>query len=198
MADRDELEQQAATLERDLEAAAAEARSAEETLERLKQSQSETAGRLTLAARAEADLKQRLVEVRTALRDAAREAAEEAFRERVAVRDAAAKEAATAINRAIAKLENLEVAREAVEQAAEEVGHAGGRVAPPVPDEPASFPEQWSRLEQLVRENVQWRLEEDLIEAAASSAMGHAIEDLPIHLQQLARERRRAKQRADG
>lgn len=197
MPDRDELEQQAAALERDLEAAAAEARSAEETLARLKQSQSETAGRLTLASRAEADLKQRLGEVQTALRDAAREAAEHAFRETVAVRDATAKEAATAINRAIAKLENLDAAREVVLQAAEEVTQ-GARVTPQVPDEPAAFAEQWSRLEQLVREHVQWRLEEDLIEAAAASAMGHAIEDLPVHLQQLARERRRARQRADG
>jgi soluble lytic murein transglycosylase-like protein len=196
--DRDELERQAAALEGDLEAAAAEARSAEETLERLKQSQSETVGRLTLASRAEADLRQRLGEVRTALRDAAREAAEQALRQAVTVRDAAAKEAATAINRTIGKLENLDAAREAVQQAADEVTQAGARGAPPVPEEPASLVEQWSRLEQLVREHVQWRLEEDLIEAAASSAMGHAIEDLPIHLQQLARERRRAKQRADG
>lgn len=198
MPDRDELEQQAAALERDLEAAAAEARSAEETLARLKQSQSETAGRLTLASRAEADLKLRLAEVQTALQDAAREAAERAFREAVAVRDANAKEAATAISRAIAKLENLDAARAVVLQAAEEVTQAGVRVTPTEPDEPAAFAEQWTRLEQLVREHVQWRLEEDLIEAAAASAMGHAIEDLPIHLQQLARERRRARQRADS
>lgn len=198
MPDRDELEQQAAALERDLEAAAAEARSAEETLARLKQSQSETAGRLTLASRAEADLQQRLGEVQTALRDAAREAAEHAFRETVAVRDATAKEAATAINRAIAKLENLDAARAAVQQAADVLTRAGARVAPPEPDEPAAFAEQWSRLEQLVREHVEWRLEEDLIEAAVGSAMGHAIDNLPIHLQQLARERRRARQRADS
>jgi chromosome segregation ATPase len=196
--DRDELERQAAALEGDLEAAAAEARSAAETLERLKQSQSETAGRLTLASRAEADLRQRLAEVRRAIRDAAREAAEQAFRQTVAVRDATANEAANAINRAIGSLENLDAAREAVQRAADEVIQAGTRNAPPLPDEPGSFAEQWSRLEQLVREHVQWRLEEDLIEAAAGSTMGRAIDDLPVHLQQLARERRRAKQRADG
>jgi hypothetical protein len=194
--DRDELEQQAAALERDLEAAAAEARSAEETLERLKQAQSETAGRLTLASRAEADLKQRLGEVRTALREAAREAAAQALRQAVAVRDAAAKEAAAAINRAITRLENLDAARAAVERAAGEATQAGSRAAPTLPAEPASFAEQWSRLEHLVREHAQWRLEEDLIEAAAASPMGIAIEDLPVHLQQLARDRHRAKQRA--
>lgn len=198
MPDRDELEQQVTALERDLEAAAAEARSAEETLERLKQSQSETAGRLTLASRAEADLKQRLGEVRAALHDAVREAADQAFGRSVAVRDATAKEAAKAINRAIASLENLDAAREAVHQAAEEATRAGARVAPTLPAEPASLAEQWSRLEHLVREHAEWRLEEDLVEAAAASAMGHAIEDLPIHLQQLARDRRRARQRADG
>jgi chromosome segregation ATPase len=196
--DRDELEQQAAALERDLEAAAAEARSAEETLERLKQSQSETAGRLTLASRAEADLKQRLGDVRVAIREAAREAAEQALRQAVATRDASAKEAAAAINRAIGRLENLDAARAAVEKAAEEATHAGSRVGPTLPAEPASLAEQWSRLEQLVGAHAQWRLEQDMIEAAAGSAMGRAIDELPVHLQQVARERRRAKQRADA
>jgi chromosome segregation ATPase len=196
--DRDELELQAAALERDLEAAAAEARAAEETLERLKQSQSETAGRLTRASTAEADLKQRLGDVRAALREAAREAAEQALSQAVAVRDASAKEAAAAINRAIARLENLDAARAQVERAAGEATKAGSRVGPTLPAEPSSLAEQWSRLEQLVGANAQWRLEEDMIEAAAASAMGRAIDELPVHLQQLARERRRAKQRAEA
>jgi chromosome segregation ATPase len=196
--DRDELQQQVAALEGDLEAAAAEARSAEEALERLKEAQSETAGRLTLASRAEADLKQRLGEVRAALHDAVREAAEQAFRRTVAARDGAAKEAANAINRAIASLANLDAARQAVQQAAEEATHAGSRVAHKLPAEPASLAEQWSRLEHLVREQAEWRLEDELVEAAAASPMGHAIEELPAHLQQLARERRRARQRAGG
>jgi hypothetical protein len=196
--DRDELEQQAAALERDLEAAVAEARTAQETLERLKQSQAETAGRLTLASRAETDLRQRLGEIRAAIRVAVREAAEQALRQRVAVRDAAAKEAATAINRAIARLENLDAARAAVETATEEATQVGSGAGPTLPAEPASFAEQWSRLEQLVREHAEWRLEEDLIEAAAASPMGVTIEDLPVHLQQLAHDRLRAKQRADA
>ncbi|HJV30155.1 MAG TPA: hypothetical protein VJ645_06530, partial [Gaiellaceae bacterium] len=119
-----------------MEAAAAEARSAEEALERLRQAQSETAGRLTLASRAETDLKQRLGEVRAALRDAVREAAEQTFRRSVAMRDGAAKEAANAINRAIASLQNLDAAREAVQQAAGEATHAGSRVAHTLPAEP--------------------------------------------------------------
>lgn len=198
MLDRDELEQQVSALERDMEAAAAEARSAEETLERLKQSQSETEGRLTLASRAEADLKQRLGQVRAALRDAVREAAEQAFGRTVAVRDATAKEAANAINRVIASLENLDAAREAVKQAAEEATQAGARVAPPLAAEPASLDEQWSRLEHLVPEHAQWRLEEDLIEAAAASAMGDAIKDLPVMNRDLAGDLSRFVGRREG
>jgi chromosome segregation ATPase len=194
--DRDKLKRQVTALERDLEAAAAQARDAEEVLERLEASQSEAAGRLTLASRAKADLEQRLAQLHGALQDAEREAAEQAYREALAARDRAAEEAATAIDRAITAVENLDKARVAAKRAWEDAAKGGAKLSDASPAEPAAYAEQWSRLEKLVRQKAQLQLEKDLVEAAAVSPMGNAIKDLPVHLQQLARKRRSALHRA--
>lgn len=193
--DRDKLKRQVTALERDLEVAAAQARDAEEVLERLEASQSEAAGRLTLASRAKADLEQRLAQLHEVLQDAERETAEQAYREALAIRDRAAEEAATAIDRAIAAVENLDKARVAAKRAWELAAKAGAKLSDASPAEPAAHAEQWSRLEILVRQKAQLQLEKDLVEAAAASPMGNAIKDLPVDLQQLARRRRSALHR---
>ena len=193
--DRDKLKRQVTALEGDLEVAAAQARDAEELLERLEASQSEAAGRLTLASRAKADLEQRLAQLHGALQEAEREAAEQAYREALAVRDGAAEEAAAAIDRAIAALENLDKSRVAAKRAWEKAAEGGARLQEAPPAEPVVYAEEWSRLEELVRQKAQWQLEKDLVEAAAASPMGNAIKDLPVHLQQLARKRRSALHR---
>jgi hypothetical protein len=189
--DRDNLLRQVTALEKDLEAAAAQARDAEEVLERLEVSQSEAAGRLALASRARTDLEQRLAELHEALRVAERKALEQAYRQALAVRDKAAEQAAVAIDRALAAVENLDQARAALKSAWDEAASGGARLPDAWPTDPDVYSDQWSRLEHLVREMAQLQLERDLVEAAATSPMGNAIRDLPIHLQQLARERRR-------
>ena len=193
--DQDKLQRQVTALERDLELAAAQARDAEEALQRLEASQSEAAGRLTLASRAKADLEQRLVQLHGTLRDVEREAAEQACREALAARDGAAEEAATAIDRAVAAVENLDKARVSARRAWEEATKAGAKLLDASPAEPVVYAEEWSRLEKLVRQKAKWQLEKDLVEAAAASPMGNAIKDLPVHLQQLARKRRGALHR---
>jgi chromosome segregation ATPase len=190
--DRNQLEKDVAAVERDLEVAATQAREAQDALERLKASESELAGRLALASRAKGDLEQRLAQLQGALREAEREAAEHAFHRAVAARDTAAEEAAKAIERAVSAIEALDGARIAMEEASGEAATMGGEVPAAPPGDPEVFAQEWSRLAHLVRDKAQWQLEQDLVEAAAASSMGHAIKDLPVHLQHLARERRRA------
>src|SRR5688572_2038986 len=112
--DRDELDRNIVAIEHDLEAAAMQAREAEQVLERLEASQAEAAGRLALASRARADLEQRRAELHEALRIVEREAAEDGYRQALAVRDNAAEEAGAAIGRVLAAVENLDQARAAL------------------------------------------------------------------------------------
>jgi hypothetical protein len=52
--------------------------------------------------------------------------------------------------------------------------------------------ESWERLCEEVRKRINEEFEEELVAAAARSPLGHAINDLPRHLQELARQRYRA------
>jgi chromosome segregation ATPase len=189
--DREELEKHIAAVERDLEAMALQAKEAEDALERLKASEMEAAGRLSIAARAHADLEQRLAQLQGAQREAERAEAEQTLREAVAARDRMADEAAEAIARAVTAIADLQEARAAIEHARNAAAAVGAELPKTSPGEPPAFAEEWSRLEQLVRDEANLQLESDLVEAAANSSMGYAIKDLPAHLQQLARQRRR-------
>jgi len=189
--DRDTLLRQVTVLTQDLEAAVAQARDAEEVLERLEASQSEAAGRLALASRARADLEQRLAEVQAALRIAEREHAEQAYRQALTERDEAAEAGAAAIKHVLAVVEELDQAEAALSVAWDEAIRLGAKLPDALPTEPAVYAHEWSRLEQLLRQKAQWQLERDLVEAAAASPMGDAIKDLPVHLQQLAKDIRR-------
>ena len=189
--DRDELDRDIAAVERDLEAAAVQAQGAEEALERLKESEAEAAGRLALALRAQADLEQRLAQLQGDLLLAEREAAEQAFRDAVDARDRASVRASEAIANAIAAIADLDDADAAIQHALKDGAPVGAKL-PTTPPVEQQFAEEWSRLEQLVRQKANIQLEQDLIDAAASSSMGHAIKDLPVHLQELALMRRQA------
>ena len=190
--DRQELKKDIAAVERDLETTALQAKEAEDQLAQLKASEAEAAGRLSLAARAQADLEQRLAQLQGALREAERAAAEEAFRAAAAARDRLADEAAAAIATAMAAIVDLRQARLAVEHALNAAAAVGAEIPKVPPGEPPALAEEWSRLEQYVRQEANLQLESDLVEAAANSPLGHAIKDLPAHLQQVARQRRRA------
>ena len=51
--------------------------------------------------------------------------------------------------------------------------------------------EAWRRLVTLVAPLTDAGLTEELVDAAARSPLGHAIDDLPLHLRGAARERRK-------
>jgi hypothetical protein len=184
--DRDELHRNIAAVERDLEAAATQAREAEDALERLKESEAETAGRLGLAVRAQADLEQRRAQLQGELREAEREAAEQAFRHAVDARDRAAVRASEAIADAVAAIADLDDARARIQQALNDGPLAGADLPTTPPVEPHQFAEEWSHLEKLVLQRANFQLEQDLVDAAG-------IKDLPVHLQELLRRRQRLR-----
>jgi hypothetical protein len=58
--------------------------------------------------------------------------------------------------------------------------------------EPEALQESWEQLIDYIRNDLDAELEQDLIETAARSPLGDAINDLPAYLRALAIERRRA------
>ena len=62
--------------------------------------------------------------------------------------------------------------------------------------DPELLLDAWNMLEERVRRRIGEKLEDELVEEAARSAMGRAIDDLPPHLRELAHARRRARIKA--
>jgi hypothetical protein len=160
---------------------------AETQLESLEQQKAEAAGAAVLARRALEDLERRLGEHRAAL------SAVERVETLVAERDATAVAAARLLDEALARLDALAAARGAVEAALEQVRRGLGGARPPltIPPEPAELVDAWNRLVGRVRSHIDERLDDELVDVAARSPLGAAIDDLPRHLRALAQERRR-------
>jgi hypothetical protein len=156
--------------------------------------------RLRLTRRALADHEQRIREKRAELDEAMADHAREVFEQVMQDRHEAAKSLAEAAELLLDRLVALDRLREAARSAwatAESRGKAVGKpldeaVASDIESEPDVMRESWDRLCQDVRRRINEQFEDELVEAAARSPMGHAIPDLPAHLQELARQRQRA------
>jgi DNA repair exonuclease SbcCD ATPase subunit len=156
--------------------------------------------RLTLTRRALADHEQRLREKRAELDEAMADHAREVLEQVMQDRHEAAKSLAEAAELLLERLAALDRLREAARSAwatAESRGKAVGKpldeaVASDIEGEPEVMRESWDRLCQEVRQRINEQFEDQLVEAAARSPLGHAIPDLPVHLQELARQRQRA------
>ena len=157
-------------------------------------------GRLTLTRRALADHEQRIREKRAELDEAMADHAREVLKQAMQDRHEAAKSLAEAAELLLDRLAALDRLREAARSAwetAESRGKAVGKpldkaVASEIEGEPEVMRESWDRLCQEVRQRINEQFEDQLVEAAARSPLGHAIPDLPAHLQELARQRQRA------
>lgn len=192
--DPEDLRLTLAALEQELERAHSRLREGQEAIDDLERRKAEAAGSVVVAERAIKELEQRLVEEREALARAQRLAeAEREVSSRIDERDAAAKRVAHAVTQLLTTLDELAATRESVAEAQGAVrllaGRSATRVAPPEPDE---LRQNWERLIERIRSDLGAELDRDLIEAAARSPFGNAINDLPPHLQRLAAERRRA------
>ena len=183
----DRLQQEVATLE------AAESEVASEVT-MLSEELHEYEGRLALTRGALADFRQRLAERREELEDAIVDEARIAFEEAMQRREQAATSLAEAVNLVLERKDDFERLSEATRVAwtswaAHDPKVTGERPAA-IDARPTILDEAWDRLSTKVRENLDQELEQDLVEAAARSPLGHAIRDLPPHLQELARQRR--------
>jgi hypothetical protein len=135
----------------------------------------------------ERDLAQR----REALATAERAEAKQAFDAAVADRDGKAVRLAQSLTKALDALEELDAARGAAAEAHGRLQQLyGPRKAEPLPREPRQLTEPWERLLERMRTEVDVHLVDELVEAAARSPLGHAIDDLPAHLREAARQRR--------
>lgn len=197
MTNGENLQREIASLERELREAVKETETAQAALDDLEGHRNEIAGRLAMARQATVDYAERLEDRRQELARALEAEAKTKLLEAVGGRDEAANRAAEAIAQLISSLEELEAARAATaERLAETESQLGRRLD--VESEPAKFEQEWNRLIDLIRTRAQLALDDELVEAAVSSPMGHEIENLPQHLQVIARRRRREWMRSAG
>ena len=180
-------------LEEELERLRARLHEGEERLEALEQQKAETAGSVAMARRALGEFEERLAEQRRDLAEAEHEDARRSLDELVAKRDAAAIQVAAAVHQTLGQLDELDAARAAVAAGRDAIvgGQADAQRTVELPSEPLELTEAWDRLTTRVRAHIDERLEDELLDAAARSPLGHAIDDLPAHLRAAAQERRR-------
>jgi septation ring formation regulator EzrA len=186
----EEFKRQISALEEELAAHEERAREAVSELAALDEKRFEIEGRLALAQRAQADHHRLLDEHRAALLEAELQEVQAALTEAVNQRDAAAVAVAGLFKRALEGLAELDRLRETVLAAARTVSERAS--APSIPAEPEVLDEQWARTVDAVRTTIGEQLDDEAVEAAARSAGGRAMEELPPHLYELARQRRQA------
>jgi hypothetical protein len=148
----------------------------------------ESHGRSTLAA-----LEQQLDELRAQIAEARRIEVERDQRLEHATGEAAAEALGDAIDRVLAAIAAYDEARATAAATRSQLPPAAMPDAPPEPPPAAkheAVSERWAALLAAVGPRGEQELEDDLVEAAARSAMGHAIPALPAHLRPLARRRR--------
>ena len=183
---------------RDLTQARERASQHEGMLSELDERRAETADRLEIALHPVDEFRVELERQAAELEEARREADLAEIEEAAERRDEAARKVAAALTTVIEGLDELDGLRD--DLARVRSTHASDGHVVDVAGEPAEFGEAIERLVSLVRGMLDETLEDELLEAAARSSRPRAIDDLPPHLQEAARLRRRqlAQQRWDS
>lgn len=184
-----DIEKQVEALRQDLTQAHEQADRHEGALSALDQQRSEAVDRLKLALRQVEDFRSELERKEAELAEARREAALAEAQSAIDRRDTAAQDATAAIGALTDALQRLTTEREEVEHRRADLADSG--VSIDVPPEPPELDEAMGRLTRFVRGLLDEQLEDEILEAAARSTRAQAIEDLPPHLQEAARNRRR-------
>ena len=166
-------------------------RQSEQRLTEVENEHKELEGAVNLARRAMADLDAHAERLKDELRLAAIEEARDAVAKAVEARQTAAEEAADAVRQLRAAYDRLERARVAVGDAQAAVRNLGISRDPPVEPEQTLFEDEWQSLAPLVENELNTRLDAQIVAAAAGSGNPYDIDALPQHLQVLARARRR-------
>lgn len=186
--DIETLQQEVSDLRTQAEADSAAFAALETQLSELKDRLGSTQGNLT-------GYEARLAEKQAELAQAKRDEAAKAYEETVRAREEAAARMAQAANNVLFELDAYDQATRALQELIDDMRGAPGNgfVAPDLKEEPEVLWEPWENLVAAVKLRINEKFENELVEAAASSVMGKAIEDLPEHLQELAHARRRER-----
>lgn len=153
-------------------------------------------GESRLAERAAADYEEHLTRLRAELAAVEVSEARAAVRGAIEARDARIAEAAAAVSEVLAALERTSSARAELQKAHHHLRTIDADAPKVLPPEPTVFDDRWQRLAPLIEAELGVRLESELLDAAARSANPRAIDDLPEHLRELARQRRNDLHRA--
>ena len=155
--------------------------------------------RLTLARRSltthEKQIEEKRAELAQAVAQEARERFEQVLQEREATAAALAEAAELVLERLAEfdRLQNVVRSAWAIAQAGGVADRVADLQAPPeFTAEPEVMHESWERLCDEIRKRIKEQFEDELVDAASRSPLGSAIDDLPLHLRELARQRRQA------
>jgi hypothetical protein len=192
---RDDLEKRMQTLVERRAETERELHEAEARLAEIEDERNELSGMLALRRRAVEDFAQYERQLRDDLAAVDLEEAHAAVTAAIEARDVAVGDAAK-------KASELRFAHDLLEQRRRELADAVDalrRLRPPskvsVPAEPETFEEEWRSVVPLVEQELNRRLESELVAQAARSNNPLDIESLPAHLQALAKERRNQERR---
>jgi chromosome segregation ATPase len=182
--DRQEVEQKLAALEEQQRQARAKLQAATERLTELEEERATTLGEATLAERYAADIEANLEQLR-------QELARATFQAAIRERDAVLAEASEAAARLAAAIDAIATARDRIGEAQKRLRAIDRRAPSAVPPETSEFNERWRALAPKVEAELGLQLESELVEAAARSPNYLVLQSLPMHLQELARQRQR-------
>jgi hypothetical protein len=193
--DLEQLEREVNTLQEALQSTRRQESEVEAVLTDLEKRQQEALTKANLARQAGRQYEERLGELLSTLEKARLEAATSAFDDALAERDELARLAVEAIGKTLIGIEQLDESRARLAAMQDDLATRGVKVT--IGDEPQAFVEAWQTLVTRVRETLHERLEDEMVDAAVYSSLSRAIDELPVHLQELARQRRkRAQQQA--
>jgi chromosome segregation ATPase len=167
-------------LEQKLGALRARAEEEQSTFSGLEGQLRELSGKLTLTRRELSDFEALVAEKRAEL-------AEAEYADALHEREEAAARLADAASHVLVELEAYDRAQQAVATV------QAGTDEQDAESEGAILPEPWERLVQEVRQRINDQFEDELVEAASRSLKPGAIDELPVHLREAARERARAR-----
>jgi DNA repair exonuclease SbcCD ATPase subunit len=168
---------------------------ADERLAEVEEERHTLAGEAAMNRRAIADLQQLLEESRQEVASLHVQEAHQTLDKAVEARDLAVREAASALEWIKTALQQLDERRAAVGQAENELRAIDPEPSITIAPEPELVDAAWDAVIPLVRARLEERLEIDLVEAAVASQRANAIDDLPQHLRELARQRRNQRLR---
>jgi hypothetical protein len=193
--DLEQLEREVSTLQEALQSTRRQESEVEAVLTELEKRQQEALTKANVARQAGREYEQRLGELLTTLEKARLEAATAAFDDALAGRNEVARNAVETIGQALTSLEQLDEGRIQLTAMQDELATRGVKVT--IGDDPKELVAAWQAIVARVRRTIQEKLEDEMVDAAVYSSLTRAIDELPVHLQELARQRRkRAQQEA--